>query len=434
MPDVQAPDAAPQVAGDKLSDLMTEVSRFGATPEGGVDRPALTDAHRDARDWLKRTFAARGFEARVDAIGNLFGVLELAGSNAPTILVGSHLDSQPMGGRFDGAYGVMAALAAIEAVRDHLRDTGQTPACNYAVCDWMNEEGARFQPSLLGSGVFGGEHSLDFALARQDGDGRAVGDELERIGYRGTDQTPVPDTYIEVHVECGPELENAGRTIGPFERYWGAVKVRAVMTGEQAHTGPTAMALRKDALLGAAHVVAGLREMAESASDTLHTSVGRLEVQPNSPNIVPGRATLFIELRSPSPETLEAAEAELERLLEQSAAKAGVEVTVAARDHRPAGTFDPRLVQLAEAEAAALGLASMRLDTIGGHDAIPVGRRCPAIVVAVPSVGGVCHNAAEYTAPEDLLAGANVLVRMLWRLEASGGDLTAAAAPAGAAA
>lgn len=431
MPDAPTADRLPQVTAETLDALMAAVSRFGATPEGGVDRPALTDAHRDARDWLKERFAERGYATRVDAIGNLFGVLERAGADAPMILAGSHLDSQPMGGRFDGAYGVIAALAAIDAVHAAGAAAGLEPRCNFAVCDWMNEEGARFQPSLLGSGVYGGEHALEYALDRRDGDGHAVGDELDRIGYRGSDAAPAPDAYVEFHVECGPELENAGRTIGPFLRYWGAVKVRAVMIGEQAHTGPTAMALRKDALLGAAHLISGLREMADTAEDVLHTSVGRLEVSPNSPNIVPGRVTLFIELRSPSPETLERAEAQLDALLEASAARAGVHVEVAARDRRPAGKFDAHLAQMAETEAAEMGLGTMHLDTIGGHDAIPVGRRCPAIVIAVPSVGGICHNAAEYTAPNDLLAGANVLARMLWRLELAGGDLSAAAADDG---
>jgi N-carbamoyl-L-amino-acid hydrolase len=422
MPDV------PAVSRDQLYALMEAVSRHGATPEGGVDRPALTDAHRDARDWLRGEFAKRGYATRIDAIGNLFGVLERAGPGAPLVLAGSHLDSQPKGGRFDGAYGVVAALAAIDAVCAAAEKTGASPRCNFAVADWMNEEGARFQPSLLGSGVFGGDHTLDFALARRDGAGIAVGDELDRIGYRGADPAPDPCAYLEFHVECGPELENAGKTIAPFMRYWGAIKYRAVMIGEQAHTGPTAMARRKDALLGAAHVIAGLRDFPETAADVLHTSVGRLEVEPNSPNIVPGRATMFIELRSPNPAVLEDAEDKLKALLEDSAARAGVGFEVLSIDRRPAGAFDARLAEMAEAEAEALGFGTMRLDTIGGHDAIPVGRRCPAIVVAVPSVGGVVHNPEEYTSPEDLHAGAEVLARMLWRLERAGGDVAAAAA------
>ncbi|TVQ55009.1 MAG: Zn-dependent hydrolase [Rhodobacteraceae bacterium] len=418
------PDAAPPVDAALLDALMTEVSRFGATPEGGLNRPALTAEHGQARDWLCATLRERGYAVSVDAIGNVFGVLDLAGPDAPLIMSGSHLDSQPMGGRFDGAYGVVAALAAIEAVRARL-DPGAA-RCNFAVADWMNEEGARFQPSLLGSGVFGGEHTLDFALARRDGAGLTVAEELARTGYRGADAAPDPSAYIEMHIECGPELEKAGRAIGPFARYWGALKIRAAMIGEQAHTGPTAMALRRDALLGAAYVIAGLREMADTASGTLYTSVGRLEVTPNSPNIVPGRATMFIELRSPEPETLAAAEAALERLLPTAAAKAGIGFEVISIDRRPAGRFDPRLVDLAETEAAALGLSTMRLDTIGGHDAIPVGRRCPAIVVAVPCRGGVCHNAAEFAEAADLLNGANVLAGMLWRVNAAGGALDAA--------
>lgn len=418
----------PSVSAELLTGLMDAVSERGATPEGGVDRPALTDAHRDARDWLRGVFAERGYACRIDGIGNLFGVLERAGPDAPVVMVGSHLDSQPGGGRFDGAYGVVAAIAAIEALNEAAARSGTAPRCNFAVSDWMNEEGARFQPSLLGSGVFGGEHALDFALTRVDGAGKSVGDELDRIGYRGTDAAPDPCAYIEFHIEGGPELEKAGKRIAPFMRYWGAVKYRAAMLGEQAHTGPTAMALRKDALLGAAHVIAGLREFPADAADVLHTSVGRLEVEPNSPNIVPGRATMFIELRSPDAGVLETAEGKLNALFAEAAARAGIGFEVISVDRRPAGPFDARLAAMAEAEAAALGLGTMQLDTIGGHDAIPVGRRCPAIVVAVPSVNGVIHNPAEFTSPEDLHAGADVLARMLWRLERTGGDLSAAAA------
>lgn len=415
----------PAVEPEALERLMGEVSRFGATKAGGVDRPALTDAHGAARDWLCSLFREADYQCKVDAIGNVFGILDRAGPDAPLILSGSHLDSQPMGGRFDGAYGVVAAFAAIEVVRKALNERGGTPHCNFAVADWMNEEGARFQPSLLGSGVFGGEHTLDFALERRDGAGKNVADELVRTGYRGTETAPDPTAYIEMHVECGPVLEQAGRTIGPIVRYWGAVKMRVAMVGEQAHTGPTPMNKRKDALLAASHVVTALKRMSDEASDTLYTSVGRLEVEPNSPNIVPGRATMFIELRSPSAETLDSAEADLNALLKNAAAEARVEIDVLSIDRRAAGRFDDRLVSLAEREAHALGLSTLRVDTIAGHDAIPVGRRCPAIVVNVPSVGGICHNATEYTSPEDLLAGANVLVRMLMRIEEAKGDLSA---------
>ncbi|MCU0906637.1 MAG: Zn-dependent hydrolase [Rhodobacteraceae bacterium] len=410
-----------------LDRLMTEVSRFGATGDGGVDRQAGSTAHGAARDWLRAELAARGYEVRVDAIGNVFGILNLAGGNAPLVMTGSHLDSQPAGGRFDGAYGVVAAIAALDALRAAVAAGAPAPGCNFCVVDWMNEEGARFQPSLLGSGVYAGELDLDYALARADGDGHSVRDELARTGYLGTDPAPRADAYVEFHIEGNDALETAGLAIGPFARYWGAVKYRAVMKGERAHTGPTAMPLRRDAGLGAAHVITGLRAMSDARDGALYTSVGRLVVEPNSPNMIPDRATMFIELRAPDPAMLEDAEGELNTLLAESAAAARVEFEILSIDRRPAGVFDADLVRLAEREAAARGLGTMRLDTIGGHDAVPVSRTCPAVVVTVPSVGGVIHHPDEFSRPEDLEAGANVLLGMLAALGATAGDVAAAA-------
>src|SRR5690606_21609282 len=212
-----------------------------------------------------------------------------------------------------------------------------------------------------------GEIGLSAALSRTDGDGLSVAAELERIGYRGTDPFPHADAYIEIHIEGDDALEKAGRQIGPFTRYWGALKIRAAMHGETAHTGPTRMEDRKDAGLAAAHVLVGLREMADQADGTLYTSCGRPALEPNSPNMVPDQATMFIELRSPEPETLAAAENELMKLLADAAARASVRHEVLSIDRRAAGSFDARLVQLCEEEAARRGLETLQLETIGGH-------------------------------------------------------------------
>jgi N-carbamoyl-L-amino-acid hydrolase len=407
--------------------LMAKASEFGATELGGVDRPALTDAHARARDWFADEMRARGYSVMIDAIGNLFGRIDLAGPGAPVVMIGSHIDSQPLGGRFDGAYGVMAALATVESLRAGLKAKGRAAQCNYVIADWMNEEGARFQPSLLGSSVFAGQLELDFALSRKDRGGLSVAEELGRTGYAGTDVLGMPDAYLEIHIEGGPEMEKAGAKIAPFIRHWGALKVRIVVTGEQNHTGPTAMEDRRDALLGAAHVIAFVRRLAETAPDTLYTSVARIDVTPNSPNIVPGKAVLFAELRAPEAATLDWAEARLAEALPDLAERALVTAEIASIDRRPAGRFDDRLARLAERAADGFGLARMRLDTIGGHDAIPLLTRTPAIVVAVPSVGGVIHRHDEYTSPEDLAAGGSVLLEMVRRIDAAGGDLDRAA-------
>ncbi|OLS53393.1 Zn-dependent hydrolase [Rhodovulum sulfidophilum] len=408
-----------RIDADLLHGLMEKVSEFGSTGDGGVDRPVLTDAHKAARDWFRSELSARGYTVLVDAIGNLFGRIDLAGPDAPLVMIGSHLDSQPRGGRFDGAYGVMAALAAIES----FRKGGGTPRCNYVIADWMNEEGARFQPSLLGSSVFAGLVDLDWALARRDRDGKSVGEELVRTGYKGTDPAPRPDLYLEIHIEGDARMETAGARIAPFLRHWGALKVRIEVTGEQNHTGPTPMEDRKDAVLGAAHIIAEIRRLADIAEDTLYTSVARVDISPNSPNIVPGKAVLFCELRAPEPAMLDWSEASLRAALPELAAKAATRAEIVSIDRRPAGKFDPRLARLTERVADDFGLPRMQLDTIGGHDAVAVNAILPSLVFAVPSVGGVIHRNDEYTSPEDLAAGGDVLTDMVRRIDRAGGDL-----------
>lgn len=406
-----------------LQSFMEQVSAFGCTGDGGVDRPALTDDHAAARNWFRAELENRGYRVLIDDIGNVFGHIDCAGPEAPLVMLGSHLDSQPKGGRFDGAYGVVAALAAVETLRAQAARQGETPACNYIIADWMNEEGARFQPSLMGSSVFAGLLDRDFAHGRCDRDGRRVRDELTRCGVMGEDTAPRPDCYLEVHIEGDSKMEKSGARIAPFIRFWGAAKLRIEVTGEQNHTGPTPMSERRDAVFGAALVVTRLRELAGTAKDTLHTSVGRMDISPNSPNIVPGRAELFAELRAPEPETLEWAEAELRHSLPQLAQKADVGIEIIAVEHRPAGRFDSRLVSLCETAATAFGYPTMRLDTIAGHDAVALSAIVPSIVFAVPSVNGVIHRHDEYTSSEDLTAGGDVLLDMVRRIDRAGGSL-----------
>jgi N-carbamoyl-L-amino-acid hydrolase len=399
-----------------LDRLFTAVSTHGATPAGGVHRPAATAADGAARDWLAGWLREAGLTVKIDPIGNMFGVLEWAGPDAPSVMVGSHIDSQPNGGCYDGAYGVVAACTAVQAVRQTAVARGVRPLCNLVIVNWTNEEGARFQPSLMGSGVYAGQLGLADALGRRDGEGVSVGEALAEIGYAGTDRQEFPRAYLEVHVECAAALETAGERFGIFTRYWGAIKYRLAYLGEQAHTGPTPMALRKDALLAAAHLMVGLRAVADASGLALHTSVGRLEVSPNSPNIVPGEAVMFIELRSPDPAVLAQAERDLVALIAESGQRAGVGHEVRSIDRRRPGPADARLIALAERCAGSAGVSSRHLATIAGHDAYAVGQVAPALVIAVPSVGGVCHHPSEFTQFEDLALGTDILAHMLWTL------------------
>ncbi|MCH4543805.1 MULTISPECIES: Zn-dependent hydrolase [Brucella/Ochrobactrum group] len=419
MPEISSSPKAP-IDAQRLETMMQTVSAYGGGPDGSMTRLTLSRQDGQARDWLGNWFAENGFKQEVDAIGNQFGKMTLAGANAPVIMVGSHIDSQPNGGRFDGALGVISACEAILAVSERLKAEGRLSACNFQVVNWTNEEGARFQPSLLGSSVFTGALDLDWALERIDGDGVSVRSSLRDIGYAGTDKVGVPDALIELHIEGDSTLFNADERFGIFTRFWGATKYRLAFLGRQAHTGPTPMAQRKDALLAAGYLIGDLKELAGQYGLDLHTSVGRLEVFPNSPNTVPSEAVLFIELRSGSPEILAEAEHKMKEKIDEAAARADVTFEIRSIDRRKAGDFSSGLVRLAENVAGSYGETARHLDTVGGHDAVALSDVCPSVVMAVRSKDGVIHHPTEFTTPEDQALGTQILADMLYDIACEG--------------
>jgi N-carbamoyl-L-amino-acid hydrolase len=396
--------------------MLNAAARFGATPGGGVTRLAASAEDGLARDWMARWLRAANLEVRVDSVGNLFGIADLGGRGAPLILCGSHLDTQPKSGRFDGTYGVLAAALAVAAIADGIRAAGPLPPRNLAVVSWTNEEGARFRPSTLGSSVYAGTLAAADALATRDAAGVTLAEALERIGYRGGDPAPQAEIYAELHVEQARSLERAGACIGVVTRNWAAYKYEIGFHGEQAHTGPTPMAERRDALYSAAELIVFVRRLPELVSGHLHTSVGALEVEPNSANVVPALAVTMLELRSPDPAILDEAEALLNARLAEIAAEAQVKVEMRAASRRSVRHFDERHVARAEAAARRCGYDPMRVETIAGHDAVTLLAAVPAILLFVPSRNGVTHNEAEFTGPEDLEAGLRVLTRLLWDL------------------
>jgi N-carbamoyl-L-amino-acid hydrolase len=412
--------ATPIIDPERLGALMDAFTSFGGTSDGGMHRLALSAEDGAARDALVAWMRREGLAVTVDPMGNIFGLLDLAGPDAPIAMTGSHLDSQPHGGRLDGAYGVLAACEAVKAVRDRLAAEGTTPRCNLAIVDWTNEEGARFQPSILGSSVYAGQLDRDDALSRRDGDGISVGEALAAIGYAGTGTFPRPQAYVELHVECNGVLEAKGLRFGAITRHWGAVKYRLAFIGKQAHTGATPMAERRDALLGAARLIAQIRSLADGTPEVLHTSVGRLEVRPNSPNVVPGEAVMFIELRSADQPTMDQAEADMLRAVETIAAETGLTSEIRAIDRRAVGHFDPGLIAIATEEARALGEPTERLDCVAANDANCMIPLCPSVVLNVPSIGGLCHHPDEDTAQADLALGTDLLARVLLRLVVDG--------------
>lgn len=401
-----------------LSDFAA-LSAIGATPAGGVERQAATLEDGVMRAWLTAWLVERGFTVATDRIGNLFGLYEFV-PGAAYVLAGSHLDSQPRGGRFDGAYGVLAAAHAAHRLVTHHREAGTTPRFNVAVVDWFNEEGSRFKPSMMGSAVFTGAMPLEKALATTDTAGITAGDALARIDALGEadvfGEARTVSAYAEIHIEQGRELDKSGTTLGLVDATWAANKYEIAVLGSQAHTGATAMADRRDALYGAALAVVAVRELADRFGEELHTSCGQLTVHPNSPVVVAREVHMHLDLRSPSDSLLAEADEILRRQFAEIEVKAGVEI-----ERRFAHTWKGHLYQeagvaLARAVAADLEVSSMLVKTRAGHDSTNMKDLVPTVMLFIPSVEGISHAEAEFTADEDLCTGADVLTETLARM------------------
>ncbi|WP_017572777.1 M20 family metallo-hydrolase [Nocardiopsis halotolerans] len=412
---------APSADARFLEDFRT-MSAFGATPSGGVDRQAATEPDVAQRRWLEELLRERGLRVVYDRVGNQFGLLERV-PGAPYVVVGSHMDSQPTAGRYDGAYGVLAAAHAVFRIAEQDAAGASEPVYNLAVVNWFNEEGSRFTPSMMGSAVYTGVLPLETALASRDSAGVTVAEALAPTGFLGDGDGPEAAFCAEIHVEQGRVLEESSTTIGLVSATWAARKYAITVHGEQAHSGATVMADRRDALVGASMLVVAARELADRFPGVLHTAVGRLDVYPNSPVVVPSRAELLLDLRSHDEEVL----AEADRLFQEQVARveAAASVTVEqtlshAWDVNP---YQPEGVALARASAEGLGLSSGEVMTVAGHDSTNMKERVPTVMLFVPSVEGVSHNEGEYTEDSDLVAGLAVLTDVVRRLGA--GELAA---------
>jgi N-carbamoyl-L-amino-acid hydrolase len=400
---------------------FAELSAIGATPAGGVDREAATAADGRARDWLRTWFIEHGLQCRVDAVGNMYGCVEIA-ADAPYVMLGSHLDSQPTSGRFDGAYGVLAgAYAAVAAAAQP-----DGARYNVAAVNWFNEEGSRFSPSLMGSAVFVSKLTAGAALGTVGKDGVTVRDALSDIGFHGSDMPPTANCYAEIHIEQGRTLIDEGLDIGVVTSNWAAYKYAITVHGEQSHTGATHMRYRRDALVGASQVVLAVRAVAdEFGPDTVLGSVGSFTVEPNSPVVVPARVRLAADLRALDGDTVEAAHRSfLERMAHiTQAGEVTVEIESAAL--RPSTRYQDSGIALAGAVADDLGLRWRALPTMAGHDSVNLKGVVPTVMLFVPSVEGVSHNEREYSTDAQMLAGLHTLTATAQRMVA--GALEAAA-------
>ena len=408
-------------AQEFLADFAA-MSAFGATEGGGVDRQAATLDDAAVRAWFADLLTARGFAVHTDAIGNLYGLYEFT-PGEPYALFGSHLDSQPLAGKYDGAYGVLAAAHAAFRVIDAHRAAGTAPRYNIAVVDWFNEEGCRFKPSMMGSAVLTGKLPLDVALGTTDPRGTTVAGALDAIDGRGSFTPPPIAGYAEIHIEQGASMIESGVTIGAVAATWCAYKYEIVVHGEQGHTGSMRMRDRKDALLGAAQLIAAVRDLIDGFPvEALHTTVSEVYVEPNSPVTIAREVRMLVDLRAETVETLAAAFARLLGRIAEIEESTRTSIEIVSSSVWGSGPFVEAGVRLVEDAAAELGHSVSRVKTLAGHDATNLKDVAPTVLVFVPSVEGISHNEREYTSDTDLLAGLDVFERVVRAVSDGGLD------------
>lgn len=401
-----------RIDAGRLHASITEFARIGATPGGGVTRLALTDDDRAARDLLRRHLDEAGMTVRVDDLGTMTARRPGA-EPGPAVLLGSHLDSVVQGGKYDGTYGVLGAL---EVVRT-LNDAGIVTRRAIEIINWTDEEGARFEPANTASGAFAGQFTPEYIYNRVDRDGMRCEDELRRIGYLGEEENrPGPAAaYLELHIEQGPALEAARLPVGVVEGVAGMTWSRVTVTGHANHVGTTPMALRKDALAAAAGIIAGVERLGRETPGAVAT-VGRITAEPNLNGVIPGRVICNVDFCHRDAATLDALVDGLRRLAAETAAERGVDVTVERYWTSEPAPFAPEIIAIVDEACAAAGVASMRLWSGAGHDAMYTQKVCPTGMIFVRSAGGLSHCEEEHSSPEDLEAGANVLLHAVLRL------------------
>ncbi len=397
----------------ELHNLLANYKKIGKNINDGIDRVALTMGDKEGRDYFIKLLKENNFEVKIDNIGNIFGLITFNKENE-FILSGSHIDSQPNGGNFDGILGVLNAFTAIKELANTFKREGLRSKYNLAVVSWTNEEGARFQPSILGSSVYSGKIDINDAYKIIDSNRISVKDSLLEINYFGKDNFDKPAKYIETHVECGRILENNENQIGIINNYWGCHKHNIYLTGEQSHTGPTPMSQRKDALHAASLIITELKNMSDSSKKTLHTSVGKIDVYPNSPNVVPGFVSLFSEIRSPYEDTLKENFIHFENFIQKVSHNTGIKIKINSHSKRDAGKFDESINLKIESILKKNQIRYQYLDTIAAHDAVPLSKIVPSTVFVTPSVNGIIHDPKEYTKPEDLEICLDILYQYLY--------------------
>ncbi|BEV17997.1 Zn-dependent hydrolase [Herbaspirillum sp. DW155] len=400
-----------RIDGTRLWDSLMELARIGGTAKGGVCRLALTDLDKQGRDLVTSWARAEGMSVAVDQIGNIFMRRPGRNNALPPVMTGSHIDTQPTGGKFDGNYGVLSGIEVIRTLNQHNIQT-EAPI---EVAVWTNEEGSRFVPVMMGSGVFCGAFTLEHAYNATDIDGKKVRDELERIGYIGEQvcgDHPI-GAYYEAHIEQGPVLENADTVIGVVPAVLGLSWYDCTVTGFESHAGPTPMEIRKDALQVSTYIMQEVVAIAHRYPPYGRGTVGQVQVMPNSRNVIPGQVKFSIDLRNVSEESLTRMHEDLLAYLEAMRKKTGLSIELERVSYFPPCPFHPECVGNVRAASAALGYKTMDVVSGAGHDAIYAARLAPAGMIFVPCKDGVSHNEIEDARPEHLEAGCNVLLQAM---------------------
>ncbi len=405
-----------RVDGARLWDSVMETAKIGATPKGGIKRLTLTDLDAQVRRWFIAACERAGCEVRFDDMGNIFARRPGRDNSLPPIAIGSHLDTQPTGGKFDGVIGVLAGLEVLRT----LNDAGIETHAPIEVIDWTNEEGSRFAPAMLSSGVFAGVFTRDYAYTREDRHGLKFGDELRRIGFQGEEPCGAHPlaAHFELHIEQGPILEDEGKTIGIVTGVQGMRWYEATVTGMDCHAGSTPMHLRRDALAATARMIQAVQATGLAHPPDAVATVGLIEARPNSRNVIPGEVFFTIDLRHPEDAVVAAMEAELRAALATIAAESGVTLNFERIWDSPAVHFDPGCIAAVERAAAALGHPARRIVAGAGHDSAYIARVAPTTMIFIPCEKGISHNEMEKTEPEQLTAGADVLLQAVLETDA----------------
>jgi len=393
----------------RLWDSLMETAAIGGTAKGGICRLTLTDLDGQVRAWFRKAAEAVGAVVTTDDMGAMFARRPGQRSDVPPIAIGSHLDTQPTGGKFDGVLGVLGALEVLRT----LHDAGYETFAPVEVVNWTNEEGARFSPPMTASGVFAGVFGREWAVSRTDADGVTFGAALEAIGARGSERCgdhPL-SAFFELHIEQGPILEAEALDIGAVTGVQGMRWFEVTITGQDAHTGATPMHLRKNALLGAARLIEKVEAIARAHPPLAVATVGSMRVKPNSPNVVPGEVFLTVDLRHPEAAVLEAMERELEAAIGEACNPLGLSVASTKIWDQPPVAFDPHCVSAVRRAAETAGFKVRDMVSGAGHDAAYIARVAPTAMIFVPCRGGISHNEAEFTSKEQCAAGAQVLLQ-----------------------